>query len=204
VHFVLGNHEVMVLGGDLRYLNPKYGTTAGVLGVGSYSQLFGPDSVLGQWLRSRPAVLKLNDLLFLHGGISPRLVELDIPLAQINASIRAALDPVPPAGEAERERAAFLLGQDGPLWYRGYFAESRAAATPDFEIVRMLEHFGVSRILVGHTRVPTIQSLYDGRVIAVQVYPRRTVSGAVEFETLLMRGGVFYRARPDGSTERLL
>ena len=204
LHFVLGNHELMVMGGDLRYLNPKYRTTAAVLGVASYTQLFGPESVLGQWLRTRAAVLKLNDLLFLHGGISPRLVDLGITQPQINASIRAVMTQASLAGGAERERAALLLGEDGPLWYRGYFADTAGDATPLADIRRMLAHFGVSRILVGHTRVPTITSLYDGRVIAVQVYPRHTGSGAVEFETLLIRGGVFYRARPDGSTERLL
>jgi hypothetical protein len=194
----------MVMAGDLRYLNPKYHITAGVFGVGSYTRLFGPDTVLGQWLHTRATVLKLNDLLFLHGGISPRLVDLDFSHPQINASIRAAMNQVALASDAERERSAFLLGADGPLWYRGYFAESSGAATPDSDIGRILTHFGVSRILVGHTRVPAIKTLYDGRVIAVQVYPRRTGSGAVEFETLLIRGGVLYRARPDGSTERLL
>jgi Calcineurin-like phosphoesterase len=203
VHLVLGNHELMVLGGDLRYLNRKYLATAQVLGVGSYAELFRSDSVLGQWLRSRPAVLKLNDLLFLHGGISPRLVDMNVSRQQVNASIRAVMNQLPFASEPERERAAFLLGEDGPLWYRGYFAEPPATATPEADIPRMLAHFGVSRILVGHTRVPTITPLYDGRVIAVQVYPRRTESGAVEFETLIIRGGGFYRARPDGSTERL-
>ena len=32
VHLVLGNHEAMVLNGDLRYLNAKYADTARVLG----------------------------------------------------------------------------------------------------------------------------------------------------------------------------
>ena len=68
VHLVLGNHETMVLLGDLRYLNPKYVQTTALLGVGSYSELFDATSVLGQWLRTLPTVLKINDLLFLHAG----------------------------------------------------------------------------------------------------------------------------------------
>ncbi len=32
------------------------------------------DSVIGQWLRTRPVLLKIGDTLFLHGGISPEAV----------------------------------------------------------------------------------------------------------------------------------
>jgi hypothetical protein len=91
----------------------------------------------------------------------------------------------------------------GPLWYRGYFAEHAdyTGATTD-DVAITLQHFGVSRILVGHTIVPTITPLYAGRVIAVQVYPKRDDSG-VKYESLLIRGGKFLRALPDGTTEEL-
>ena len=91
VHLVLGNHETMVMRGDLRYLHAKYQQTAQIFGVDSYSALFSADSVLGQWLRSKPAVLKLNDYLCMHGGISPELVERKIALADINAVVRTLL-----------------------------------------------------------------------------------------------------------------
>jgi hypothetical protein len=69
--------------------------------------------------------------------------------------------------------------------------------------MRIRQHFGVSRILVGHTQVHTITPLFAGAVIAVQVYPRREDSGRVIFEALAVRNGVFFRALPDGSTESL-
>jgi hypothetical protein len=204
VHFVLGNHESMVLLGDLRYLNPKYAQAATLLGVGSYRELFGVDSVLGQWLRGRPALLKLNDLLCVHGGISPELVDRGLTLAQANATLRAVLND-PGAADLDRERAGFLLGQNGPLWYRGYFAgQAGASAAAADDIGRIRQHFGVGRILVGHTTVSTMTPLYGGQVIAVQVYPRRAANGAVTFEALLIRNGKLLRAKPDGSTEPLL
>ena len=205
VHFVLGNHETMVMRGDLRYLNPRYARTTEVLGVATYAGLFGANSVLGQWLRSKPAVLRLNDLLCLHGGISPELIAAGYTLAQINAAIRGAMDATSFANKSEGDRATFLFGPLGPLWYRGYFAEhagANAATADDIGAIR--QHFGVGRILVGHTTVPTITPLYGGQVIAVQVYPRRSSFGNVEFEALLIREGEFLRAKPDGSTERLL
>ena len=204
VYLVLGNHETMVLRGDLRYLAARYRDTAQLLGVTSYDQLFGADSVLGQWLRSKPALLKLNDYLLLHGGVSPALVERRLTLADINRIIRAMLEGREPADAAARERAEFLFGEAGPLWYRGYFpAESGQAAPGAADIDRIRQYFGVQAILVGHTKVPTITPLYDGRVVAVQVYPHEDSFGNPVFEALLIRDGARLRALPDGRTEKL-
>ena len=113
VDLVLGNHEVMAMRGDLRYLNPKYRQVA-ESSAWLVFRLFGADSVLGQWLRTRPTVLQLNDLLCLHGGISPELVERKMTLADINASVRAVLDQQAFADDAARERADFLATPTEP------------------------------------------------------------------------------------------
>lgn len=203
VHLLLGNHETMVMRGDLRYLNPKYPAIARALGVDSYARLLAPDTVLGQWLRSRPAVLKLNRALYLHAGIARDLVDRTISLAEINASIRSVLDKSTGGDLDSLERAEFLMGKLGPLWYRGYFPEHEdypPASAAD--VTKILAAFQVDRIFVGHTTVPTITRLYDGRVIAVQVYPKRESDG-VHFEALLVRGRKLLRARFDGATEPL-
>jgi calcineurin-like phosphoesterase family protein len=204
VYLVLGNHETMALRGDLRYLHARYRDTAQLLGVASYAQLFDGGSVLGQWLRSKPAVLRLNDYLCLHGGISPELVDRKLSLADINSAVRAVLMGREPAAGDERERVDFLFGESGPLWYRGYFAqESAGAMATPADIERIRGHFGVGTILVGHTRVPTITPLYDGRVIAVQVYPHLDSFGNAIFEALSIRDGKLLRALPDGRTQPL-
>lgn len=207
VYFVLGNHESMNLLGDLRYMNPRYRETLELLGVASYPDLFDAHSVLGQWLRSKPAVLKLGDLLCLHGGISPALADGKYTLAEINQRVRQVLNAgqLPAGNDADAQRTAFLFGSDGPLWYRGYFpAESAGGMATAADIDRIRASFGVERILVGHTKVPTITPLYDGKVIAVQVYPAHDSFGNEIFESLLIRDGVLWRARPDGRTEKLL
>lgn len=203
VHVAIGNHEAMVLRGDVRYLNPKYGQTAQVLGVASYSALFAPDSVLGQWLRSKASMIRIGDLC-LHGGVSAELVARGYSLQQVNSTLRAVLDDRTFTSPRDLERAQFLSGEAGPWWYRGYFANGPkpAAATAE-DVRRIREHFAVSRILVGHTRVPAITPLYDGAVIAIQVYPRREPNGETQFEALLARDGKFLRAGPDGQTQEL-
>jgi hypothetical protein len=201
VHLLLGNHETMVLRGDGRYLHPKYPRTAELLGSSTYAELFGPETVLGQWLRTKPAVCKLDDLLLLHGGISRAIVDRGLTLTDINSSVRAALSQ---AGPFE-EPVELILGSLGPLWYRGYFPEQKdfPAATRD-DIDRIRAHFGVRTILVGHTIVPTVTRLYDGNVIAVQVYPHRDEhTGRAVMEAVLVRKGEFLRANIDGQVELL-
>lgn len=203
VHLLLGNHEAMVLRGDVRYLHAKYVRTAEVLGVESYSELFGPETLLGQWLRSKSAVLKLDNSLLMHGGISPELVERNLSLATINQTLRGVLDG---SVDARKELPQFLMKSSGPLWYRGYFqmGEKPPAAT-EADVDGVLKHFGVDMILVGHTPVPTVTQLYDGKVIAVQVYPHLDeATGAAVLEGVVRRSGCWYRARIDGIQEPLL
>ena len=202
VHLVLGNHETMVLLGDLRYLNPKYVQTAQLAGVSSYSELFGPKSVLGQWLRTKPTVLKINDLLCLHAGVSRALVDSGLTLRQINAGVRSVLEGRGPEDESQRQRLELLMGSTGPLWYRGYFAEQATFPTATMEDIDLaLKTFGVSHILIGHTIVPTVTPLYEGKVIDVQVYPKRDDAGRANFESLVVKKDGFFRAKLDGTVE---
>ena len=120
MHFVLGNHETMVLYDDLRYVNPKYLRSAQLLGR-SYPQLYGKDSVIGQWLRTRPVLLKIGDTLFLHGGISPEAVQLALDPARTNAAYQASLGLPKAEVKADPATAPLYDGKTSPIWYRGYF-----------------------------------------------------------------------------------
>jgi len=207
VHLAIGNHESMVLMGDERYLNPKYRRVASLLGVDRYASLWSTETLLGQWLRSKAAVFRLGPYLCLHGGISRELVDRGLTLPAVNRTVRAALLGSAASADMQTE---FVMGQEGPLWYRGYFQDAarrggfNVAEPSDIELIR--GRFGVQAILVGHTTVPTITSLYDGRVVAVQVYPHRDEqTQAPLMEGLLIRqDGQMFRARVDGTSEMLL
>lgn len=202
VHLVLGNHEAMVMMGDLRYLHPKYLQTTRILGVDAYSRLFDTTSVLGQWLRTMPTVLKINELLCVHAGISRALAESQMSLGEINSGVRAVLGGS--HGDAWPARDSLLMGNLGPLWYRGYFAEQTSFPTASAgDVDRVLDIFGAHRILIGHTIVPAVTPLYGGKVIAVQVPPRRDESGQPEFEGLLIERGELWRVKLDGSRAAL-
>jgi hypothetical protein len=200
VHVMLGNHESMALGGDERYLAPKYLKVRDALGAPSFAALFDERTLLGQWLRTKAAVMKIGGYLCLHGGLSRDIVEGKLTLADMNRSVRDAL--------GERKPEGLVMSPNGPLWYRGYFPEaarqsgSRVATSDD--VAAILAFFSAQRIFVGHTMVPAVTSLFDGRVIAVQVYPRLNETTAQpEMEALLVRQGKLWRARIDGTTEAL-
>ncbi|QNM96662.1 metallophosphoesterase [Chitinimonas koreensis] len=189
VHALLGNHETMVLAGDLRYIHPRYRAVAERLGE-TYSGLYGADTALGRWLRSRATVLKLGDTVFLHGGLHPALAAQPIDLAAINAGIRAGLGLSRQALAADPAAAA-LFGRDGPLWYRGYFLAPRATAA---EIDALLARLGAQRIVVGHTTQAEVRSLYGGKVVGIDAGLKDGERG----ELLLWDNGQLWRGLSDG------
>jgi hypothetical protein len=206
VHLVLGNHETMVLLGDERYLHPKYQQSTRTLNAPSYAALWGENSILGQWLRTKASVMKIGDYLCAHGGLGRELVTRKLTLNIINSTVRDALQSRHALPQPLAENLTFIMGPDGPLWYRGYFDKtgSGSSQATGADVTAVLKHFNARRILVGHTRVPTISPLYDGKVIAVQVYPHLDKhTGASVMESLLIRDGQLFRALANGELEKL-
>jgi hypothetical protein len=196
VHVLLGNHELMVLKGDYRYVHENY--LSGIVAATGleYKALYGTNTVLGRWLRSRHAAMKINGMLFVHGGIAPLLVERGVSLAQIDEEIRSGIDDESstPAVDSLRQ---LLLGKYGPLWYRGYICameDSYPLASGD-DIDRVLQQYGVSTIVVGHTEVAEVSGLHQNRVIAIDV-PVEELGG---LQALLWEDGKYYRVARDGN-----
>lgn len=189
VHLILGNHEVMPLQNDVRYVHEKYLQTVAPLMSRSYAELFGPETELGRWLRTKHTAIRINDLLFVHGGLSPTIADRGWDLAHINETIRAHLDT--PREEIRADEDLHLLfGTEGPLWYRGYFMDwSHYERTTPEQTRRSLAHFRANRIIVAHTGAEEIHSIFGGMVINahVRMQPRGVA------EALHVREGRFER-----------
>ena len=174
VHLLLGNHEVMVLNGDLRYLHPKYVKVAELLDT-PFEQLFSKNSILGNWLRSKSVLVRVNDMLFAHGGFHPYLAKNARSLEDINKVFKENLVKA----ELEQPRHGWgneLLGGNGPIWYRGYFKghgnnsqkdSNKDQGASSAEIDLLLQHFDIKHLVVGHTSQQAVESRYQGRVIAI-------------------------------------
>jgi len=190
VHFVLGNHETMVLYNDLRYVNPKYLKSAQLLGR-SYPALYGPDSTIGQWLRTRPVLLRIGDTLFLHGGIAPENLDLVRNMEATNAGYQAAVGLPKEQVKAAPDTARLFDGKTSPIWYRGYFDGRMDTA----QVAALLKQLDLTRIVVGHTSMPHVSSFHGDRIIAIDSSIKNGENG----ELLFIENGALSRGLLDGS-----
>jgi hypothetical protein len=62
------------------------------LGYVEYRKAMAPKEKYGRWLRKLPAVVKIDNTIFLHGGIHPDLSELE--LREMNESIKVEVENV--------------------------------------------------------------------------------------------------------------
>jgi hypothetical protein len=196
VHYLLGNHEMMVLQGDLRYVNPRY--LDGVVRESGihYDDLFGPAMELGEWLRTKHLAIRLNGVLYVHGGMSPEVVTRDLTIKEINAQGREGID-LRSYDFIFKDLPAFIFGSEGPLWYRGYHEAMDTPQATEEDVQRILEHFDATAVVVGHTDIGEIRALYGGRVFGIDV----DVETLGNLQGLLWEGGEFYKVMGDGSRE---
>ncbi|HLG59504.1 MAG TPA: metallophosphoesterase [Vicinamibacterales bacterium] len=117
----------------------------------------------GAWVRSRPAVARINGIVFLHGGLNETSAALGCE--GINAAVRKDLAslPVPP----EQLPMVFSVSETGPLWYRGLANEPEAPLAPRLDGI--LQAMGARAIVIGHTTVlpGKVTPRLGGRVIQI-------------------------------------
>ncbi|ABV35880.1 metallophosphoesterase [Shewanella sediminis HAW-EB3] len=189
LHLLMGNHEQMVMRGDLRYVHERYQVAAKLL-ERSYDELYDKSSEIGQWLRAKHTLVKINDTLFLHGGISGEWLDRGLTLDVANDLYRKNIDRSKPELKQD-DLLNFLFFGNGPTWYRGYFKPGYDEA----ELDKILSYFDVKHIVVGHTSQERVLGLYNNKVIAVDSSIKEGLSG----ELLLMEDNTLTRGLYNGS-----
>jgi len=167
VHTILGNHDIMNLAGNLKYLDQKYLVGAELMGY-PYTELYDEHTELGRWLRSKNLLEKIGDNLCLHGGVSPEINELNLSVEQINSLSRPYIGWKDLKNTVTDDKILQLFSSTvGLFWYRGYFKEP---AVDEKIIDQTLAKFQVKRIIVGHTITKSnIGFYYNGKVLGVDV-----------------------------------
>jgi hypothetical protein len=171
VHIVLGNHELMVMMGDLRYVHPKELHIAELHGV-AYDRMFHVrESVLGRWLASKPGIIRVDRALIAHGGLGPQyagfgLTEYDDTLRTYTGEELFArwadLSYVPAIDSlAAAQRVDFFWHADSPFWHRA-FVQTDTAGTLLDQVLRRMDS---DLFVVGHTPVDVMEARYDDRLI---------------------------------------
>jgi len=128
------------------------------LGWVEHRQAWNPDGEYGKWVLENKVAVRINDVLFLHGGISGFYCQNS--LEWLTENVRQNLRNFVPGS------AGILEDDFGPLWYRG-LSGVEPTALPETVDAILAQH-GASHIVVGHT--PTsgvIWPRYDAKVIMI-------------------------------------
>lgn len=131
------------------------------LGYVEHREAWGVNGRYGRWIASHDAVIRINDTLFVHGGLGQSFVT---PSADVmNNAVRGALQ-----GRPDPAYLDIVINQEGPLWYRGLSLNAEETERANLEA--LLARHGVARIVVGHTkRASTVWPRFDGRVLIADI-----------------------------------
>lgn len=161
VHLIIGNHEMFNLTDDWRYVETKYFNDAYLMDK-RMIELYDANTELGRWLRSKNIIERVGDYAFLHGGITPEVASLNLTYDQINEYGRMRMNGI----TCPNSDCTEVNSSDGIYWYRGMVQEELTQV----EVDNILDGFSVESAILGHTKDDNIRSLYEGRVIAIDMY----------------------------------
>jgi len=196
VHALLGNHEAMNMLGDLRYATP--GELASFAdqasgpetegGLAGHRAAYGPQGRYGRWLRTHAAAVRVNDTLFVHGGIAPEVSAQT--LAELNRWVRQDFTEGNPPGGAK--------SPEGPLWFRGYALGEEGT---DAVLDTVLSRFGARRMVMGHTteREGKIRTRWGGKAVFIDT--GLSTGYGHHLAALEIRGGKLTALYPEGPVE---
>jgi len=143
VYSLIGNHELMNVMGNFDYVSP--------MGISQYGgkinryKLFKPGGMISRLLSERFIILKIGNWIFVHGGISIKLLK-KYSIQNINLLMKKYL-----LGDIKLEDTTkfkkMFLHQDGFLWNR-----KMAKNNPNCnKVYKSLAMLGSNFIVIGHT-----------------------------------------------------
>jgi hypothetical protein len=219
VHTLLGNHEVMRLLEDFRYVHAgEYDAfkTAGSqdlrqrladqtpaadrarimampLGMIEMAQAFAPEQNYGGYLRTLNTTVKINGIVFVHGGISPPVAKMTCEA--INDGVRREI-----GRDYDKTRRApqqtLSAGENGPLWFRGLALEPEEAFAPQVDAILAAQKARV--IVVGHSvAAAKIGTRFGGKVIMIDTGMQSAYVPEGKAAALEIKDSVFTAIYPD-------
>jgi hypothetical protein len=150
------------------------------LGYVELMKAFNPDGEYGKWIKNNDAMIRINGIIFMHGGPSSAIASLGC--TNVNAQVRRELQRVQPPWNDKM----MIWRADGPLWYRGLVdPTNNSRDAGDFDGI--LAKLSAKAIVVGHTPFGSgaIKPKFDNRLFPIDTG---------------MLGGVNY---PDGRASAL-
>jgi len=176
VHFILGNHDLMNMNNDFRYVRKKY--------------FYKPNTELGRWLATKNIVEKIGDYVFVHAGISIEISNLGLTVQELNDKARDYYFDNLKARKC-KDSLYSILYQFGisPTWYRGWGKQTIDTT----ESKTILERWQVGKFVIGHTLHSEVTYLMNKRVIDLDVAHAKGV-----IQGLLIENGKEYKVNSKG------
>ena len=150
------------------------------LGWVEHMAAFSPTGIYGRWILTHSAVIRIDDTLYLHAGISAAFTPFDV--VAMDTAVIAALRHQPEVAGGPHD---ILWNDQGPLWYRGMAQNDEAAESAN--VAAVLARYGVKRLILGHTkRYSMVKARFDGAVILTDIAVR---GGCVDPHAFLIKEG---------------
>jgi hypothetical protein len=132
-------------------------------------------SLLGTWLTTKPAVLKIDKLIFAHGGIvdlgnfsvetyNEQVVNFMHEPAFLDLLLESP-DTTKYTRLAWEQQIHFFYSTTNPFWYRGYVQSD----TLNAQLSTMLRKYRAKTHVVAHTPLKSITQKYKGKLLTTDL-----------------------------------
>jgi len=153
----------------------------------AWDPAWNPEGKYANWVLDKKVAVRINNNLFLHGGISGFYCQnsLDSMTEQVVGKLRR-FDP---------QNAGILEDEFGPLWYRGLSGVEPVALNETVDAI--LARHAADHIIVGHT--PTsgvIWPRYDAKVVMIDTGIARVYGGHIGYLEITTDG--LFAGYPNG------
>jgi hypothetical protein len=194
LHVLLGNHEVFAARPDHRWVDPDaFAAFRAVPGLNlkhpriaalpaterARAAAMMPGGVYSKRLAALPAVLRIGDTVFAHGGVLPQWARYGID--RINGEVSAWL-----AGKTDEPPATLGLddgsADDGVMWSRHFAVDWTNVCAVLDESLSILK---ARRMVVAHTVQPKITARCQERAWAIDVGISRYYGGDLQVLEIL-------------------
>jgi len=113
--------------------------------------VLGFNDAYGDWLLQKNVIIKINDVIYVHGGVSEAFSKW--PLREINTVMRTELALFQGMMRDHQQywhpfKPKIVYNPDSPIWYRGLAKGSEESTRS--EVDRILANLGARAMVIGH------------------------------------------------------
>lgn len=221
MHYIIGNHETMMLYGDVSYSDFKYMEAAKQISKhNNWDEavrfVYSEKSELGKWLRTKNVIERIGTTIFVHGGLNIHHVTEKLSIEEINTIARKYYGIYPTNVDPKDFREELILSSFySPYWDRSlcfdfkyqimylfYDYKTKAKETSQPELERILKNYSADRIVIGHSVVDDITLDYDKKVVKIDIrHSQKMYSG--QTKGIMLENNSIYKIDDAGKRDEL-